>query len=205
MRQLTFCLALLACTAVPSTAQTRGWLSVGGSVTANVTTDADVGTAVTAGPLVRLTPRPGWRPSGALNWFEADLEGNVAGAEGEVGGLRTRPLMGGVSYTIGAGRALTTFSLVAGPSFNRARVSDELRRRAGALGLPVALDVDTSFAVRPGASVTWTLAPRVALVGFGGYILNRPDTTLRLGAAEVRDRWKADAVVLSVGAVYSLF
>ena len=55
-------------------------------------------------------------------------------------------------------------------------------------------------------SVTWTVRPRVAIVGFGGYLLNRPDVLYRSAAGvEFRDRWKADSVVLSVGAVYSLF
>jgi hypothetical protein len=46
----------------------------------------------------------------------------------------------------------------------------------------------------------------VALTGFAGYMINRPTITYRDPAGqEVNDRWKADATVLSVGLVYSLF
>ena len=62
------------------------------------------------------------------------------------------------------------------------------------------------MAVRPGIGLTWTVAPRVAVVGFGGYMWNRADMTYRSAAgAELQNRWRADAAVLSVGAVYSLF
>ena len=45
-----------------------------------------------------------------------------------------------------------------------------------------------------------------AIIGFGGYMINRPDVIYRDGLGqEYRNRWKADSVVLSVGAVYSLF
>jgi hypothetical protein len=46
----------------------------------------------------------------------------------------------------------------------------------------------------------------VAIVGFGGYSINRPDLLYRdRNGQEFRNRWKADAIRLSVGAVYSLF
>jgi len=48
--------------------------------------------------------------------------------------------------------------------------------------------------------------PRVAVIGFGGYIINRPDVFYRsTSGQEDRNRWKADAGLLSVGVVYSLF
>jgi hypothetical protein len=184
-----------ATTAYP---QTKGRVSIGGSVTVNTTPDGDVGSATTGGALVRLNPHRGWGPSGAFNWFRADLQ-DPAGAGQTIGRLRTRPLMGGVSYTIGPRMVLTSLSIVAGPSFNRA----DLRgvHLAGA-----SIHAGNSFAVRPGVGVTITVAPRVAVVGFGGYLINRPPVRYHDGTGqEFTDRWKADAVVLSVGAVYSLF
>ena len=68
------------------------------------------------------------------------------------------------------------------------------------------LDAKNSFAVRPGVGVTWTVAPRVAIIGFAGYRFNRPDLVYRSAAGtEYRNQWNADAILLSVGAVYSLF
>ena len=193
---------LLICSATTALAQTEGKVSVGGSVTYYHHTDEDVKPVLTIGPLVRLNPRQGWGIAGALNWHEADLEGPFSNEE--FGTLRVRPLMGGVSYTIGEGALLTSFSIVAGPSFNRVRFDDDFRRTLPA-GTTLDADVETSLAIRPGVGLTYTVAPRVAIVGFGGYLINRPTVTVRVGSTEFSDRWKADALVLSVGLVYSLF
>jgi hypothetical protein len=195
---------LIACSLVavssPAVAQTEGRVSVGGSVTLNAPTDSDVASTVTVGPLVRLNPKKGWGPAAAFNWFRADLK-NPAGGDDDFARLRVRPLMGGVSYTVGSRAVLTSFSIVAGPSFNKAEFDGSYVPAAGE-----SIDADTSFAVRPGVGVTWTVAPRVAIVGFGGYLYNRPANMYRNASGqELRDRWKADAVVVSVGAVYSLF
>jgi hypothetical protein len=202
MRVSPIVTALLVCipaASLPLYAQTEGRVSVGASVTANITTDDEVGTAVSVGPLVRLNPRRGWGPAGAFNWYRADLL-NPAGGDEPFARLRIRPLMGGVSYTVGSDEVLTSFSVVAGPSFNRAEFDDDFTPGSAII------DAENSFAVRPGVSVTWTVRPRVAIVGFGGYLINRPDVLYRNAAGvEFRNRWKADSVVLSVGAVYSLF
>jgi hypothetical protein len=191
--------AALVAIVVPAHAQTEGRVSVGASATLVAPTDDDVDSTVGVGPLVRLNPRPGWGPAGALNWFRADLT-NPSGAGGPFARLRIRPLMAGVAYSIRNGPLITSFSVVAGPSFNHVELHDDFEPGGGAV------DVENSLAVRPGVGVTWTVAPRVAVVGFGGYMWNRPDTTYRNAAGlEVRNRWHADAAVLSVGAVYSLF
>jgi len=190
----------IVCTVSSVFAQTEGRVSVGASFTHNSTTDGDVASVTTYGPLVRLNPRKGWRPAGALNWFRADLD-DPAGATSDFARLRVRPLMGGVSYTVGSPTVLTSFSIVAGPSFNKAEFDDSYLAGSGE-----SISTENSFAVRPGVGVTWTVAPRVAVIGFGGYLINRPDVEYRnrLGQ-EINDRWKADAVVLSVGVVYSVF
>jgi hypothetical protein len=181
-------------------AQTEGRVSVGASVTGVFPTDGDVGSVVGFGPLVRLNPKKGWGFAGALNWFRADLE-DPAGSGRDFARLRVRHLMAGVGYTIGPERVLTTFSVVAGPSFNKVEFRDEFRN-----AFPGAeIDVDTSFAIRPGVSVTFTVAPRVGIVGFGGYLYNKPDVTYRAAGAEFRNRWNASSVVISAGLVYSLF
>ena len=47
---------------------------------------------------------------------------------------------------------------------------------------------------------------KIGIVGFGGYIWNRPDVVYRDNfGTEFRNRWKADSIVFSVGAVYSIF
>jgi hypothetical protein len=196
-------LALLAA-AVPALAhaQTEGRVSAGGSVTLNATTDDDVGSSILGGPLVRLNPRRGWRAAGAFNWYRADLK-DPAGGDRDFARLRVRPLMGGIGYTIGPDRTLVNFSVVAGPSFNSAKFEGDFVGRQ--TGTP-AIDADNSFAVRPGVSVTHSVARRVGIVGFAGYMINRPEVTyLDASGQRFEEQWKADSVVLSVGVVYSLF
>jgi hypothetical protein len=190
----------LVCAASSAFAQTEGRLSVGASVTHNSTTDDDVASTTTIGPLVRLNPRKGWGPAGALNWFRPELHDPAGGTE-DFARLRVRPLMAGVSYTVGSNAVLTSFSIVGGPSFNKAEFHSSY-----VAGSAESISAENSIAVRPGVGVTWTVAPRVAVIGFGGYLINRPDIVYRNRfGQEISDRWKADAVVLSVGVVYSLF
>jgi hypothetical protein len=101
---------------------------------------------------------------------------------------------------------LTSFSIVAGPSFNKLEFDDNFLRSLPPGSLQPELDANTSFAVRPGVGLTWTVAARVAVVGFGGYTINRPDVFYcSPSGQEFRNRWKADAFLFSVGLVYSLF
>ena len=96
--------------------------------------------------------------------------------------------------------------MVGGPSFNHLDFDDDFVRGLPVGALTPTLDIDNSLAVRPGVSATFTLAPRVALVGFGGYMINRPHTIYRDSRGlEFRNRWKADAILVSAAVVYSLF
>jgi outer membrane protein with beta-barrel domain len=196
---------LVSSLAAPAVAQTEGRISVGGSVTFAKPTDEGVQSLVGVGPLVRLNPKKGWGPAGGFSWFSADLD-NPSGAGGPFASLRVKPLMGGVAYTIGEQPFLVSFSIVAGPSFNRLKLDSDFVNSLPASAPRPTVDASTSFAVRPGVGLTYTVAPRVALIGFGGYMVNRPDVTYRDSSGqEFRNRWKADALLLSVGAVYSLF
>jgi Outer membrane protein beta-barrel domain len=191
--------------AVPAEAQTKGRVSVGGTVSFIYPTDSEVGSLVGFGPLVRLNPRKGWGPAGGLSWFRADVD-NPSGASGAFARLRVRPLMGGVAYTVGEQPVLVSFSVVAGPSFNSLEFDDDFVRTLPPGAQTPTLDIDNSFAVRPGANVTVTIAPRVAVIGFGGYMVNRPGVVYRNSSGqEFRDRWKADGIIISAGIVYSLF
>ena len=205
MRALAILLVMTVCVSAMAHAQTEGKISVGASVTQVIPTDSEVGSFTGYGALIRLNPKRGWGVAGALNWFQADID-DPGNFQGDFVRIRIRPLMGGVAYTIGPDKLLTSFSIVAGPSFNSARFRDEFLNALPPGPVTPDIDIETSFVVRPGVSLTWTIAPRVAIVGFGGYMFNRPGIvyTDRFGT-EFRNEWKADAIVLSVGAVYSLF
>lgn len=205
MKRIVLMLAAAMCVPAPAGAQTEGRVSVGISVTHVIPTDDEVKSVTGVGPLVRLNPKRGWGPAGAFNWFRADIS-DPSGEPGDFARMRIRPLMAGIAYTIGPDRVLTSFSIVAGPSFNRIDFEDAFLDRVAGIGATPTIDIENSFVIRPGVNVTWTVAPRVAIVGFGGYMFNRPDVvyTDPFGT-EFRERWKADAAVISVGAVYSLF
>jgi hypothetical protein len=203
MKRALVVATLVLFSAVPAAAQTKGRVSVGGTVTFVQPTDSDVGSLVGFGGLVRLNPKKGWGVAGGLSWFRADIDNPATGAP--FAKLRVRPLMGGVSYTIGEQPVLVSFSIVAGPSFNDLDFDDDFLNTLPAGPLPD-LDIKNSFVVRPGVGVTWTVAERVAIIGFAGYSYNRPDVVYRdVAGREYRNQWKADAILLSVGAVYSLF
>ena len=205
MRRAFVVTALLSCTVVPAAAQTKGRVSVGASVTWVNPTDSEVHSLLGWGPLVRLNPKKGWGIAGGFSWFRADID-NPTGTGGDFINLSVRPLMGGVAYTVGEQPVLVSFSIVAGPSFNTLEFDDNFLRSLPPGSVQPELDANTSFAVRPGVGLTWTVAPRIAVVGFGGYSINRPDVFYRSPSGqEFRNRWKADAILLSVGLVYSLF
>src|SRR5262249_51862690 len=168
------------------------------------TTDSEVKSVFGPGFLVRLNPRSGWGPAFAFNWLTADVD-NPSGSTDSFARLRVRPLMGGIAYTIGSQPLLVSFGGVVGPSFNRLSFDDRFVRTLPAGARPE-LHANTSFAVRPGVGVTVTVAPRVGIAGFGGYMWDRPDLEYRdASGRDFHNRWRADAVVLSVAAVYSIF
>jgi len=205
MKYFAVFVVLCVVAVVPVEAQTKGRVSVGGSVSFIQPTDNEVGSLIGFGPLVRLNPRKGWGAAGGLSWFRADID-NPSGASAAFAKLRVRPLMGGVSYTVGEQPVLVSMSVVAGPSFNAVDFDDDFLRTLPGGSLTPEIDIDNSFAVRPGINVTFTLAPRLAFVGFGGYMINRPDMVYRdRTGQEFRNRWKADGVIVSGGLVYSLF
>jgi len=183
-------------------AQSEGRVSVGGSVTFISPTDEDVEHTLSVGALVRLNPRRGWGGVAALNWFRADLR-NPLGGDADFARLRVRPLMAGIGYTMGDDRTLVNVSVVGGPSFNSARFKGNFG--SGGPSVPV-IDAKNSFAIRPALSVTHTVAPRVGITAFGGYMITRPEVTYVDGTGQrFGDRWNADSLVLSAGVVYSLF
>jgi outer membrane protein with beta-barrel domain len=205
MKRIVLIFALLLCTATIAAAQTKGKVSVGGSVTFVQPSSDGANSLVAFGPLVRLNPKRGWGVAAGLSWFRADID-NPSGQSGDFATLRVRPLMAGVSYTIGPPKVLTSFSIVAGPSFNSFKFDDSYLNSLPQGSLRPSVDIKTSFAVRPGVGLTVTVAPRVAVIGFTGYSFNRPDVVYRdtLGN-EFRNQWKGDAFLLSAGVVFSLF
>jgi outer membrane protein W len=116
-----------------------------------------------------------------------------------------RPVMAGVGYTLGHGRALTNFSLVAGYAFTRAKVTTALPSGMGAT-----IDVSNAWVVRPNVGVTYALKRRLALVGSIGYVFTNPTITVDVtqpGQAPIRvsGAVRSDYFNISVGMAVSIF
>ncbi|HVL69316.1 MAG TPA: hypothetical protein VM364_18810 [Vicinamibacterales bacterium] len=183
-------------------AQTRGTVGAGVTVSAVVPASAELTTEPRVRPTLRRMPARGWGVAMALNWFDAEVDAASAGGSGRLGRLATRPLMAGIGYTAVSGRVGVSPSVVAGPALNTLAVDQRLADTFAVAGSGFETRVGSvSFAVRPGLSVTYALAPRLALTGFGGYLFNQPEVTLATPTGERRIRWNGNGVVVSGGIV----
>jgi hypothetical protein len=106
--------------------------------------------------------------------------------------------MAGVGYTVGGPRVSTSFAFMAGPAFN----SLSQGSRTG----PVwAIDIENSFAWRPGLSTWIDVSRRVALNVSVGHVITRPRVTW-LDAGRVASRpLRADSTLLSAGLAFKVF
>ena len=206
MMRIWMSVLIVCCCSTPAFAQRPGKVAVGVSATSVRPADSDLRPTLGVGITVSRVPKAGWGFSGALNWFESDLEGDFAGVNATIGKLRVRPLMGGVSYTIMSGNLATSFSVVGGPAFNRVLLRDEFLNRVTLVSDDAEASAGkVSVAVRPGVNLSYAVRPRVAITGFGGYLFNRPEFTFRTTTGDIRNAWNADAFVVSGGVTFSLF
>ena len=184
----------------------KGRFLVGVNVTHGLTPEDDVGSRWSISPFFRNTPRRvGWGPSFGLNWFTGDIAVSIDGRKTTVGEVKVRPVMAGVGYTIGSGRARTTVSLVGGYAFADATVTAALPA-----GTTASIDIDDSWVVRPNVGVTVALTRRLALVGSIGYIYTNPTVTVNVtqlgrAATNVSGTYRSDYVNITVGTAVSIF
>lgn len=183
----------------------KGRFLVGASVGLTPTIDPALGATWRVSPFIRSRPKPGLRPAFGLSWYRGDLNVPIDGVSTRIGSVRVRPLMVGLGYGILRGRALTSFSLVGGWAFTRARVDAPLPAEVTAT-----LHMKNAWVVRPNITLTAAATRRLAIVGSAGYVVSRPSieiTAFRGGETVfVRStRWRADYFSLSVGAAVSIF
>ena len=187
---------LLVHVAAPAQAQSTGRVSVGVGMTSVRPRAPELRHTTFPNLIVRLNPGAGWGLAGALDWFNADLGGSFDG----VGRTEVRPIMGGVGYGFRKSRVWSSVSVVGGPAINRIRLNDSARDN-----YQIVKSQRITLAIRPGASVTYNVLPRVGLTAFAGYLFNRPHYTLRTGAGDIRTRWTTDSTIVSAGVVFSPF
>lgn len=59
--------------------------------------------------------------------------------------------------------------------------------------------------LRAGVTVTYALAPRLALSGFGGYLWSRPSFMVSTPTGLQRTRIRGDSAILDGGVIVTLF
>ena len=142
-------------------------------------------------------------PGRRISWFRADID-NPDGSGDKFARLRVRPLMGGIAYTIGEQPVLISFSIVAGPSFNDLDFHKDFVNAPPKVPRATSTRRTASQCGRASASRgRWRNASPSSASAATCSIGRR--RLPRRGGTEYRNRWKADSILLSVGAVYSLF
>jgi hypothetical protein len=184
----------------------KGRFLVGATTSVSVTPDVDLGSSWRVSPFIRNTPRrSGWGPSFGLNWFTGDVRVAVDGTKVTLGEVKVRPVMGGVSYAIIRGRAITNLSLVGGYAFNRATVTYALPE-----GTSASMRIGNAWVVRPNVGLTFALRPRLALVGGVGYVFSKPSITIDIDRAgqpreTISGRYRSDYLAATAGLAFSIF
>jgi hypothetical protein len=151
-RVLVCAVLVYAVTATTASAQVIANMAkragIGGSAGGIFPVDDDVTAGRAFGLNFGLAPEPGLGLTLGFGWYAADLTLSRVSGDAEVGDLRVRPLMAGVSYTWVKGRVATGVSINAGVSFNSIRLHDQYRSFFGS-GTQVRVDASNSFAARP--------------------------------------------------------
>jgi hypothetical protein len=151
--------------------------------------------------------KEGWGWQYAFNWYSLGVNRSIGGSETELGEMHLRPLMGGYGYTHLMGRMALTFDAVAGVTYNTFDVSgqarDAYRDRMGVQSV----DVRRSFApiVKPEVSMWYDINRKIGLTADAGYIFARPRLTVSTPLGDDVQRFRADAVSVTVGIVYRIF
>jgi len=203
-RRIAAVLFAVAFHAAPSQAQApRYRIMVGATLNSMDPFDADVGTDLGLGILLRGVPYHGFGPVIDLSSFNLELKRSPEPPK--LGSLRLRAPMVGVGYTIERGRLATTLHAALGWSFNSVDTERDVVERQG-----VQFEVKNRPLLRTGVTLTWSAGPRVALVSSVGVLFVDPRVTLAFkdGQRTVRSEtgtWRANALVWEVGVAYKLF
>jgi hypothetical protein len=152
---------------------------------------------VAISPIFKVGWTRGFGPAVGFGWFQADV--HSAAAQPEVlSRVHVKPIMAGIGYTFTSGRVSVSPSIIGGVAFNSLTITDT----GAAAG--VAVEVDNSFAWRPGLSV-WFDAGRVAFNVSSGYLLTDLRITVLEGGRLVKRDARGDTTLVHVGVAYKLF
>jgi hypothetical protein len=204
LRVLLGLCATLAATCGAAFAQTEGRFSIGPQLTYHIPIEDDLDNSIGIGVSFSLTPprtQSGWGPDFGFGWFNADLNNPLAGR------LTIRPFLGGYGYTLVRGKVRYKAGALTGPGFVKIEVNDADRVAwSTALGIPVdGVDVKNTWIVKPAASVTYSVLPRVGIFGAVDYEVARLTLQVRTEGQTRERRLTADLVNLKVGINFGVF
>jgi hypothetical protein len=208
MRYFAGALFVLAISS-PALAQSAGRFAAGAAVGTRIAPSPAVGGGTGLSLLWRVGhSKEGFGWEWGFNWFSSRVDRSIGeGVPFELGKLRIRPFMVGYGYTHILGANAIKGSVQGGYAFDSFKVgqsaSDVYRERLGAQSLSA--DAANTFVVRPQVSLWHDLSPKLGLNATAGYMIARPKLTVRTTVGEERARVRADALMLKIGLVYSVF
>src|SRR5581483_4597645 len=163
---LLLLLLMLAVSALPAAAQTKGKISLGWEIGPMIPVDSSAGGSSEFGLVWRLGRYDsGWAPHWGLNWYETDLTRTVDGTPVTLGNLHVRPITAGYGYTLVSGRWTMIADVLGGVAFtsmSMAQPAVDVYRRIGAQNASV--DVSMTWVLRPEAMVWYDLNKDFGLV-----------------------------------------
>ena len=191
----------------PAWAQSEGRFALGGEFKTRMAGDDDVRGELGPGLIWRFGQgKPGWGFHWGLNWFGAHLDRSIGDTRIELAKLNVRPLMAGYGYTYKIRRYTLSGVALAGYAFSSIDVRDPAIAAFSQFGVTgVDVDVSNTFTFKPEIDVWYDLTRKIDLHGSVGYIVARPDLTVRSSLGEERRSIKADQFMVKLGLAYSIF
>jgi hypothetical protein len=194
--------------AAVAAAQTDNRFAIGGGVTTRVAGSGGASSSATGGIDVRLghdTEEWGWAYS-FFSWFDTNLDARPTIPGELLGRLRMRPVMVGYGYKWGRGRYTIAANTLAGFSFNSFDLDPAARAAYVVKGAGnINAEVSNSFAVKPEVEVWYDVSPRIGIKLSGGYLISRPTITVTSTLGQDMRPVRADTILITISAVYSIF
>jgi hypothetical protein len=197
-----------AATTTTATAQTGGSFSLGAEGGTRMAPDPAVAGSLSIGLLWRFGhPETGWGWAWGLPWYGTDLERSVGGSSVDFGHLRVRPILVGYGYTRVIGRAAIIGKVLGGYAWTSIAMNplaaDAYIDRLGARS--VEAGSGKTWVARPAVDVWYDLNSKFGLHFGTGYVIARPNITVKSSLGEDKRRVRADVFTLKVGLAYSVF
>jgi hypothetical protein len=196
----------------PAFAQTGSRFAAGGEFTIRTSdrapTEDYAHSQIQIEPLWRFgTTESGWGFHWGLNWYAVDVDRPVGGAVTELGEIHIRPVMAGWGYTHVINKSAITVDLLGGYAFSSMSMTgaavDAYRLRAGVQSVDA--DATNTFVLKPEIALWYDINAKLGLNINAGYMMARPDVTIRTNAGLDRRTARADQFILKIGLAYSIF